>query len=1525
MSQATDSIAFHGMCIHKLHSNQASFDTEAKVEAFIERVVRKYNQKQTRDSHEQSTYKPVALKNWQVKQHHGFQARVYYSKRKIQTDYARWLSESSLQSQEFKGANLHFVHFLYRKVKVETTAKKVEKVWELFALTTNDGWQLVKHYADFGFPTKVAARLIDPSFSSTDTKSLAGHKDASSETFRGKGYALQEYETESLWKFFRKFLSNFSQNSSLQNPEYQLEVFQPKEGQKEVPKISVEIGVGRILIGKALTMKQYEQILGHFSTIARGEQTFKISDGKREEEKDNPAFRFLENIQPVEEELFPKLNNALVILIWKYFSKQPIHGELSFTHRYHRDFYASCEFTFTYLNQKVTLNHPPSIYEVMEILHQWFGRSNPFEEFAARLNQVRMKFNKKNVFSPLKDFFHGEMRYNGSVFFHVDNLWLQVRPAHLAVLQRSFWELLKEHLIDSTDPQAIGQLSKPWFEKKEWVAFTAQRCLLETKVGQKTLERALDALQKRTYCFIDDQGNVRLPYPTEALFDGTQLALKFVKTLRKNWESLRVILKEKQKNQEALTQKDLEPLFKKETKAYATELFRLLNLKRPIIKHQLIGRVQKRRVLAENGVPTSADLSDFQLKGKTLEDTENRKAIEKLFRKKITAEEACSQEDIEGVLPSKHKRYAESIYKQFIAPCAVNRGTIFGSNYLVEGPIPADFKADQALLDYLKQKHEDYTLVQPEEGYNRLYLDEKGFLVGDQAYAGNKEKLEIADLFQFGWGDELLLFAVKSGFRQSTRDAAAQIRAAAVTIRQAIDSGDYAVLHNLYNQVTGSSSTTPFRTALKAAFEALPTDKNDKTPSERFVRLFKRNREKIVFVYAFIDDGEGAERFLSQEKNPGHEFVEDDFKKDKVSFSQKVIPLLKQHQFLDAEGRISDHFLRATKQQFCKTLEKVKHHEHIFDVLHSKISKFDSLVAKIELLHLRQFLKEIGFGFKICQIPRSRQAPNAGSVPFFEWAGLSQEEWDATSFSADPPFIYNNQTYQRLEGLYDPRSVLAILFGMDPVKYTPAGLALKFRKLLQEKQTSHQKIVSSYFLTLFKKRVENRTLKERFLFQNVREKGLDLKENYLSLVKTYTEALFFPGFMLGEEEWELVARLLDKEILIFTQNHQQKVETTKPTSLNPEGDQRVILLKDRTLYQLCTTGKKEDEEVPASPSSEEVSFEGLVHTLSQEEQNEILTQSGHVGILNTNNDCFFISAMQLVLHSSLAKHLLNHDHLKGDKEDIYNLILEMALTYGLTAKNNAFLGDDEDSATVSFSSQNMRALLGLTPTRQEDAAEALNRMVADYDLDAYVSKFKSVKTVDETKAKLVAGKDPKKFSKLTAERTLETAETHWMLEIDPPSTTQTFQEAVNQLFAASECETSLSYTKNGKVYSVPSYQEELQVEELKDSIFFQVKRFQRDEETQQATFNSQLLTVEPSCLIGEVSYDLKGFVVHLSNTPTLALSDPRYGGHYIAYAKTSDIWLKFNDAKKPKPVFQTEALDAAKGAYLLYYEKNELK
>ncbi len=109
--------------------------------------------------------------------------------------------------------------------------------------------------------------------------------------------------------------------------------------------------------------------------------------------------------------------------------------------------------------------------------------------------------------------------------------------------------------------------------------------------------------------------------------------------------------------------------------------------------------------------------------------------------------------------------------------------------------------------------------------------------------------------------------------------------------------------------------------------------------------------------------------------------------------------------------------------------------------------------------------------------------------------------------------------------------------------------------------------------------------------------------------------------------------------------------------------------------------------------------------------------------------------------------------------------------------------------------------------------------------------------------------------------------------------------------------------QKGKVYSVPSYEEKIEIEKLKDSIFFQIKRFQRDEATQQATFDSQSLTVEPSCTIGESSYDLMGFVVHLSATPKLALSNPGYGGIILLTLKRLTDGLSLTMLKNQRQFF----------------------
>jgi len=58
-------------------------------------------------------------------------------------------------------------------------------------------------------------------------------------------------------------------------------------------------------------------------------------------------------------------------------------------------------------------------------------------------------------------------------------------------------------------------------------------------------------------------------------------------------------------------------------------------------------------------------------------------------------------------------------------------------------------------------------------------------------------------------------------------------------------------------------------------------------------------------------------------------------------------------------------------------------------------------------------------------------------------------------------------------------------------------------------------------------------------------------------------------------------------------------------------------------------------------------------------------------------------------------------------------------------------------------------------------------------------------------------------------------------------------------------------------------------------------------------------------------YELSSFIVHIGKTIN--------GGHYIAYRKVKDQWVKCNDGYMSYPS-KEEMLDAAKDSYICFYK-----
>ncbi|WP_162180755.1 ubiquitin carboxyl-terminal hydrolase [Neochlamydia sp. EPS4] len=1438
---------------------------------------------------------------------------------------------------------------MVKKIKVENTTQKVKQAWELFALTTNDGWQVVKSYADFQAPIKWALRVMDPKLTSTETKSLAGHQDSSTETYHQE-YALKEHETATVWHYFKGFGTHFKLGSSLYNPEYKLSAFtQPKSKKglkkEKVSKISVDVGVGRIIIGSSMTMQQHIEILKHLACISRGDDTYRSEENKQVKEEDDTAFRYLENIQNVEEALVPTLNNALLILVWEYYkNKQPI-GELYFVHRYYKDFYRSGEFTLMYEKEnKISYQYRPSLNEILETLRFLFGQIATFEEFATKFSRVKLKFNRKNPYFALKEFIHGEMRYKGNVFFRIDGLWLQIKADHLAVLQRAFYILIDKHLIDTKDPQASGQLGKPWLAKKEWATFTAELALEKTEVQEKQLKNYLEELCKREFCFINEKGVVIYPTPTRCLLENEGMPANFTKAVSKNWEGLSLLLTDKKDRKEVLKPQELGVFFsKKNSEEYAKDLFKLLQKKYPVLS-RLSGNAKKICILREDGTPTLSDLSAFIFKGINLKN--NKKAIGKLLTEKMKNNHACEINDFKERLNIK-ERFAKAIFKELSKPIPMPEQKLYGSRYLMQGPLPAYFEASEPLIDFLNEQHNNYKLVLQEEGYNRLYLETPGFLVCDQVYAGKREKVELFDLLKFGKDEEdLYLYHVKEGFAQPTRIACAQIREAAINVLNA-RVGKAEMLRKLYYQVIDVKDASPFRQKLKKSFKALPLVENENDPSDRFVQLFKRDLNKICFVYAFIDSAEGAERFLIDEKNPGYEFRKEDFDKlssQKSSSSTKLYKFLKSQEYLDKYGRVGDKFLRLIKEEFCaEMLEGGWSHKiagKVYERVHQQLSQFDSMVAKIELLHLEEFLKLKGFGFKICQIPRSANI-DVSKPGFFQWSSLSQKKWRAASLPLDASFKYEDQVYHRSEKAINLLGVLASLFELSMEQVNEKELRLKMCKLFLKKKSADRKIFLDYFSKLSEK-FKNKSKTEinsfslspklNLLLQN---KSQNFEKSFEEIFTSYLDSLIYSTFLLEHEELELVAMLLDRKIVFLAQNREKIVNSRKPLKvINLNGKQRVIYIQEGLLYYPCQSPEKthatsDIESDIDSDSLEEISAENSEEkyslSLTQERQSEILSNLGSVGIINVNNDCFFISAMQLLFHTPLLLHLVDEKNLENKKnlkklgkktlnaQQLRGLLLEMALEYGIESDSCASNLNSERDAMVTFSRQKMRTLLGFSTNGQEDAAEAIVKTCEHYNMASWNSTFTRSRQVNLAKKKSVKGKKIENYSKINAKDKIENFEETFILPLTISDKTENLQDMINELFCSHKENAELTFVQNGKVYIVNNYREQLNIVNMKEIIFFQIMRFQPAEDGNGFIKVVKSININKQIKIGQQKYTLKGFIVHKGDTKNT--------GHYLAYCLTSKGWQLFEDGKKPQRLDEDEILNEAKEGYIFYYHK----
>ncbi|MGE3954187.1 MAG: DUF6119 family protein [Parachlamydiales bacterium] len=878
-----------------------------------------------------------------------FQVKLFQLQTEHLSSFAKALLHASPQTK--KGAvsstSTNLVGFLWQPYEPHN----------LFAITTGMGYNLIKPHANPHFSTLVASRIINPrQITWANQHSLKGSTEMKiSSHVEEAPYSLQGNELFSIASLLKRFLSEFCVGSSLHAR---------LQGLPE--RVKVEFSRSSLQIHYPLTMPQFQIALGLFADIAEGRET---RNRKGEQELPQAGFRYLDNISKVPKKGYPLLDQSLVKLLWK--SSKLAGWSLSYPNHLH--YQRTSHFSLCYEDKQIDLDHHPSWKEMIDACKQLLG--NREEIFIAHFFSIKVRFGQQTNAHSIRQLLRGELNYQGEAYYLRGGSWCVVREDYLPALHRDFYDLLfKQGAL--LKPNEIGALPKPWYAKEEWVSFTAKEAsIVPSTPNAPTSDEILRALTKGewtaplsghsvsmrvrhvlNFSFVASDGGVLVPYLTRAVLELADRSLK--SKLKKRFTALSDLLK----TQRSLDTKALTPLFQGQAESVLT----LLKQQRPVLKEAKSAK-QSFCLVSPEGEVLYPYVTRVTHKSKADAMSEHyRIAIERLLIQKWERKEAVTLEEVKTTLDTAFYNQSLQLVSHTSKPRADAKDTIWnwltneevklnGDNLglVAVGPITIQMaqtlSLSQPMIQFFQAQHQRYREVVEEEGYNRLYLEQqvRDFLVCDQVFPSGNEKIELFDLLYYGDPNQLFLYAVKSGFNHKTEQACNQIYLSACALFNRRDE----ILVDLFNSAINAQNLSPFRQQVcQILTYGLP---EPGTAWERFRRLFDR---PITFVYALLDE-HVHEDLLSEEKDPGREFVRGDF-------GQGVFDNLVKQGYLDSKGRVTRKLLTTPQTKFpaeCggKEVHKLLNPTH-----------FNSVMAKLALVKLAASLKEMGFGFKICQIQR---------------------------------------------------------------------------------------------------------------------------------------------------------------------------------------------------------------------------------------------------------------------------------------------------------------------------------------------------------------------------------------------------------------------------------------------------------------------------------------------------------------------------------------------------------------------------
>ncbi|KAG4068147.1 hypothetical protein HA402_001572 [Bradysia odoriphaga] len=464
--------------IHKIDLNHYDF-TGKSVKDIIEFIVDKYNKgkgssiAETKSSfekkrvHHEPVVKPEDEEHFKGDR---FRVKVYVQK------VARQISLLHSYGIKEKATTVHSLIFHYREN-------------ELFAITTNQAWNVVQWCSDFEFPGKIAARILSKEGELQSTnKGLVGTELTRKTTHKQQKktnphdlltlcvrYTAELRDNASILRLscFQKATpipgkengdgDHIEDREEVEDVEEEVEkVEKVEEKPSKIKGAKVTVSLGNIRILKRLSTSDILSILSIFSEISNGKETYDLHGDIEQNSTAHNKY-----LTAVHTERAYQLNLYLSEIIHDAIADDNRMAELDnyqLCHKHSSDFFSGCEFKLWYNGDVIKeFSEIPTIKQIVVELRQVLGQlptGTSDHAFLQRLNNAKMSYRfgssrKEKKPEKIMNFIDGLLCHtkDNSVFWHVMGMWCHVQDGYINLVHNQFEKILKDYLLtDKKDP-----------------------------------------------------------------------------------------------------------------------------------------------------------------------------------------------------------------------------------------------------------------------------------------------------------------------------------------------------------------------------------------------------------------------------------------------------------------------------------------------------------------------------------------------------------------------------------------------------------------------------------------------------------------------------------------------------------------------------------------------------------------------------------------------------------------------------------------------------------------------------------------------------------------------------------------------------------------------------------------------------------------------------------------------------------------------------------------------------------------